>query len=85
MDDVTERSLGIITVRSSLVPKPLPHPRKKSIVTTVWTCRFPNHRLPYSHDFKNLYYCYPVHTVFLINDGLQLLSLIACSAIPFSS
>ena len=81
---VTELSLGINTDCSSLIPKPHPHPRKKGLLFTVWTCDFPTLRLPYSHDVKNLYYCYPVCAVFLINDGFQLLSLIACFAIPFS-
>ena len=85
MDNVTELRLGINTDCSSLIPKPHPHPRKKGLLFTVWACDFPSHRLPYSRDVKNLYYCYPVCAVFLINDGSQLLSLIACFAIPFSS
>ena len=56
MDNVTELSSGISTDSSSLVPKLHPHPRKKGLLFTVWTCNFPNHRLPYSHDVKNLYY-----------------------------
>ena len=82
---VTELSLGINTDCSSLIPKPHPHPRKKGLLFTVWTCNFPSDRLPYSHGVKSLYYCYPVCAVFPINDGFQLLSLIARFAIPFSS